>query len=215
MKANGYLTSMTQFSMFFGLKLSYLIFLATEQLSLTLQGKILQYRKEFRLLLSLWNIYKTKELMISTMLFTLKVLADSKDLTSEPVLPCQRRHPRKIDSNSAGHDLSPTLESSIYYEALDTVTTELKHRLCQEHGMPVAAKLEKLLVSAANTTINRESDITDIYSKDLDAVHLATQLQILPQLLHTCSPQSAVQRITNVRALCDIMNKFTVSYNNV
>ena len=39
MKANGYLTSMQQFGSFFGLKLSYLIFAATEQLSLTLQGK--------------------------------------------------------------------------------------------------------------------------------------------------------------------------------
>ena len=38
-KANGYFTSMQQFSTFFGLKLSYLIFSATEQLSLTLQGK--------------------------------------------------------------------------------------------------------------------------------------------------------------------------------
>ena len=39
MKDNGYLTSMQQFNISFGLKLSYLIFSATEQLSLTLQGK--------------------------------------------------------------------------------------------------------------------------------------------------------------------------------
>ena len=39
MKANGYLTCMQQFSTYFGLKLSYLIFSATEQLSITLQGK--------------------------------------------------------------------------------------------------------------------------------------------------------------------------------
>ena len=48
MKVNGYLTSMQQFSTFFGLKLSYLIFSATEQLSLHCRGRIPQYRKGFR-----------------------------------------------------------------------------------------------------------------------------------------------------------------------
>ena len=39
MKAVGYLNSMEKFSTYFGLKLSHLVFSATEQLSLTLQGR--------------------------------------------------------------------------------------------------------------------------------------------------------------------------------
>lgn len=83
--------------------------------------------------------------------------------------------------------------------------------------MPVAAKLEKLLLDAANSTISSESlpgDIVEMYSKDLDATRLAPQLQMLPQLLcmyNECCPQTAIQRITNVRTLCDIMNNVTVS----
>ena len=38
-KAGGFLSQMEKFSMYFGLKLSYLVFVATEQLSLTLQGR--------------------------------------------------------------------------------------------------------------------------------------------------------------------------------
>ena len=39
MKAGGYLNQMEKFSCLFGLKLSHLVFAATEQLSLTIQGK--------------------------------------------------------------------------------------------------------------------------------------------------------------------------------
>lgn len=39
MKAGGFLNTMQQFAPFLGLKLSFLIFSATEQLSMTLQGK--------------------------------------------------------------------------------------------------------------------------------------------------------------------------------
>ena len=39
LKAGGYLSSMEKFSTYYGLKLAHLIFSATEQLSLTLQGR--------------------------------------------------------------------------------------------------------------------------------------------------------------------------------
>ena len=39
MKAVGYLNSMQKFSTYYALKLSHLVFSATEQLSLTFQGK--------------------------------------------------------------------------------------------------------------------------------------------------------------------------------
>ena len=39
LNAGGYLNTMEKFSAFFGLKLSHLIFSATEQLSITLQGR--------------------------------------------------------------------------------------------------------------------------------------------------------------------------------
>ena len=39
MKARGYLQLMEKFSTYFGLKLGYLVFSITEQLSCTLQGK--------------------------------------------------------------------------------------------------------------------------------------------------------------------------------
>ena len=219
MKANGYLTSMTQFSTFFGLKLSYLIFSVTEQLSLTLQGKDTTIQEGVQAATLTMDFLQEQRTDDRYDAFYTTVLADSKDLTSEPVLPRQRRPPRKIDSNSASHVFSDTKSyfRKQYYEAIDIVTNELRQRFCQERGMPVAAKLEKLLLNAANATSDIGSDsgeIVEMYSKDLDATRLAPQLQMLPQLLRTyneCYPQTAIQRITNVRTLCDIMNNVTVS----
>ena len=72
LKANGYLTSMTQFSSLFGLKMSYLIFSATEKLSLTIQGKDTTIQEGVQAASLTMNFYKSEVLMISVMLITLK-----------------------------------------------------------------------------------------------------------------------------------------------
>ena len=82
--------------------------------------------------------------------------------------------------------------------------------------MPVAARLEKKLLDAANSTFRSKEFSGDIemYSKDLDTAHLVTQLQMLPELVRTyneCNPQTSIRRITSVRTLCDVMNSVTVS----
>ena len=82
--------------------------------------------------------------------------------------------------------------------------------------MAVAAKLEKMLLDAANGTIRSEdfSEEIEMYSKDFDKKHLVTQLQMLPELIRTyneCNPQTAIRTVTSVRALCDVMKSVTVS----
>ena len=59
----------------------------------------------------------------------------------------------------------PNPISENYFEALDTVTNELKNRFCQERGMPVAAKLEKILLDAANNTFRSEEFSGDSTAK--------------------------------------------------
>ena len=81
--------------------------------------------------------------------------------------------------------------------------------------MPVAARLEKVLIGAANGTFS-DKDLSgeiQMYSKDLDTTHLVTQLQMLPELIRTyneCNPQIVIQRVTSFRTLCDVMNTVTV-----
>ena len=98
---------------------------------------------------------------------------ESKDLTLDPVLPRRRRPPKRIDSGSASHIFSDPKSycRKQCFEALDTVT-----KICQERGMPIAAKSEKILLDAANGTFKSEEFSGEImYSKDLHTTHLITK----------------------------------------
>ena len=150
--------------------------------------------------------------------FYSQVITECQDLTFNSELPRQKRPPRRIDSGSDSHVVSDPKSyfRKPYFEALDTASNELKNRFCQERGMAVAAKLEKMLLHAANGTIRSDdySGEIETYSKDLDKTHLVTQLQMLPELIRTyneCNPQTAIRRVTSVRTLCDVMNSCTVS----
>ena len=58
--------------------------------------------------------------------FYSQVVTESKDLTFDPVLPHQRRPPKRIDSGSASHVFSDPKSyfRKQYFEVLDTVTSE-------------------------------------------------------------------------------------------
>ena len=127
MKAHGYLDTMGKFKAFFGLKLS---FSATEQLSHTLQGKdtsLQQAVAAFQLAVSFLERQRTEEAFSS---FYKSVLFESHDLTEKPVLPRQRRPPKRIDNGAAPHSFSnpESLYRQYYFEALDAVIQELKSR---------------------------------------------------------------------------------------
>ena len=66
--------------------------------------------------------------------------------------------------------------------------------------MPIAAKLEKVLLDAANGTYSGEalSEEIQMYSKDLDTSHLVTQLQMLPELIQT---MNVILRLSSVGLL--------------
>ena len=219
MKANGYLTSMQQFGIFLGLKLSYLIFAATEQLSLTLQGKDTTIQEGYQAAVVARSYFEKQRTDAAYDTFYSVVVTKSKDMTDDPVLPRQRRPPRRIDSDTLSHEFSTPkcYFRKQYFEALDTVISELSDRFCQRRGLPIAAKLEKLLIDAANgsfTDGDLSQEIIELYSRDLDKASLSNQLKMLPQLVHTYNagnPQTAIREVTGLRTMCDIMNSISVS----
>ena len=83
MKANGYLTSMQQFSTFFGLKLSYHIFSATEQLSLTLQGRDTTIQEGIQAATLARTFLEKQRTDDAYDTFYTQVVTESKDFTSE------------------------------------------------------------------------------------------------------------------------------------
>ena len=93
----------------------------------------------------------------------------------------------------------------------------MNDRFCQRRGLPIAAKLEKLLIDAANgsfTDGDLSQEIIELYSRDLDKASLSNQLKMLPQLVHTYNagnPQTPIREVTSLRTMCDIMNSISVS----
>ena len=68
------------------------------------------------------------------------IVDESKEITDEPALPCQRRPPRRIDAGAPAHLFnSSKAHLKKTPEVLDLVSGELKHQFQQERGMPIAA----------------------------------------------------------------------------
>ena len=105
-KTSGFLNSMEKFSTFFGLKLSHLIFAATKRLAITLQNQDITLQEAIMastLAEQFVNGQRTDKAFDS--LYS-SVVIDSKDVTTEPVLPRQRRPPKRIDDGTSPHTFS-------------------------------------------------------------------------------------------------------------
>ena len=125
---------MEKFGTYFGLKLSHIIFAAIEQLAIILQNQ---------------NITSQEAVMASTLAeqfisrqrndnafdrFYSSVVIDSKMVTAEPVLPRQRRPPKRIDDGTSPHTFSTPKDyfQKQYFEVLDIIASELNSRFQQK-----------------------------------------------------------------------------------
>ncbi len=214
LKAGGYLTAMDKFSTYFGLKLSYLFFSATEQLSLTLQGRDTTMQEAVdsaNLAIKFLQRQRNDDKFDR---FYSRVVEDAKELTSKPVIPRYKRPPKPINEGSTMSHRFDDVESYFrqqYYEALDTASEELQKRFQQTRGMPIAVALEKTLLKASNDH-DSGNDIPEeiqLYSKDVDMKRLRVQLQMLPDLIRTYNekhPATTIKKVTNLRTLCEVMS---------
>ena len=144
LKAIGYLNSIDKFSTYFGLELSNLVFSATEQLSITLQGTDTSLQQAVQAAKLAVHYMERQRNDAAYDSFYSYVLAKSESLTDQPTLPRQRRLPKRIDSGSTAHqfDNPKVYFKKQYFEVLNVITAELKRRFQQDRGMPIAALLE-------------------------------------------------------------------------
>lgn len=134
LKASGYLALLEKFEILFGLRLGYIVFGASEEVSKTLQAvtttiqdaqKAGEAAKQF--FLRQRSAEKFDEL------YDRCVIEASKYSIREPDLPKYRRPPRKIDDGTRPHQ-HPTPRSYFrqqYYEVIDTIITQLDQRFGQ------------------------------------------------------------------------------------
>ena len=177
LKAGGYLTTMDNFGTFFGLKLSYLLFSATEQLSITLQGRDTTIQEAVSSAHLAITFLKNQRNDDKFDRVYSRIVEDSTELTSEPVLPRLKRLPRRFDEGSSqAHRFEDPkcYFRQQYFEALDTASGELEKRFQQTRGMPVAAALERTLLQASNDrdTILDIPEEIKFYSKEIDVERL-------------------------------------------
>ena len=164
---------MEKFSTYFGLKLSHLIFAGTEQLSLSLQGKDTTVQEATTAAALAIRYLERQRTDDNFHLFYEDVVKSSEDLTSPPTLPRHRRPPKRLDEGSSvSHEFTSPKSyfRKQYFEVLDLMSSELKRRFQQKRGLPVVATIEKLLLDAANGTLEK-GDLPQelqLYSNDLD-----------------------------------------------
>ena len=89
-------------------------------------------------------------------MFYENLLKGSQNLTGEPVLPRQRKLPRRLDSGASSHEFESPEEyfRQKYFEVLDIVTNEIQRRVDQR-DFCVASDLEQMLIDAANGKVNQ------------------------------------------------------------
>ena len=142
-------------------------------------------------------------------MFYQNCLNDSNTLTNPPCLPRARRPPRRIDSDSEPHIFETPLEyyRKIYFEVIDVVVNELVRRFDQA-SLKIPLAIERLLLQAANWdipgSIEIDKDLLKFYERDLDAIKLSRQLNMLPDLVKELKSTPTFMHLKSVSSISTI-----------
>ena len=150
-KASGTASKMDNFDTFFGLKLTYLIFSAAEQVSVNIQAKDITIQEAVRgaqllrtHLSSMRNEAKFED-------FYTEVLRESTNLTEEPILPHQRKRPRRLDNGAIPHRYETPKDRHhyMYLEVTELTAGEVERRFIQK-DLSIVNEIESTLIECAN-----------------------------------------------------------------
>ena len=124
---------MDKFASFFGLRMSLLVFSASEQLSLSLQGHDITAQQAMMAVNAMKRYLQRQRSEASFIAFYQTVLQEAQGLTQEPNLPRQKQLPRRIDQGAPSHQYASPQEyfRQQYFEVLDLLTSELTQRFDQ------------------------------------------------------------------------------------
>ena len=188
-RIHGVSVYMKSFNFFFGLLLGEFILKHSDNLSKTLQTMAMSAAEAQKIAQMTVRTLQSVRNEEDFMLFWTKVTKMASSIgVDDPVLPRQRKTPRRYDYGTAEGE-TPTdvqaLYRPIFFEALDLVISGIKARFDQP-GYKTYIKLEELLVKAANKE-DYESElifVVDFYKDDINEGELRTQLS----LMSTCLP---------------------------
>jgi hypothetical protein len=206
-RANGILALMERFSTFFGLKLSYLLFSITEQCSVHLQRQDGTTEDGYLIIDTCLKALKSLRADSKFLSFFTSVKNEAEGLCDLPVLPRQRKVPRRIDDGAAGHVFDSVEEfyRKEYFQAIESIIGALEKRF-QQPGFSIVRSAEKLLLDSANgKEVNIPLDIRSIYKSDIDFEKLTLQLNLLHDTIKSVPIEGVVvTQVTKLRTICDV-----------
>ena len=213
-KACGLLALMDKFSVFFGLKLSHLVFAMTEQLSITLQSKDITAQEATNGVNLALRFFHRQRCDTSFAELYKQTLEEAKDLTQPPVLPRVRKASKRLDSGSNQHVFITPEDyfRKSYYEVVDMLVNELNRRF-QHPSFTILHQMEDLMITSCN---NGEISLSDRfcsqYASDLDIDKLKIQLFLLPDLLRTVNEKQgvAIHKVTSIRTIIELKKRMRI-----
>lgn len=210
-KAGGLLVQLEKFSTFFGLKFCFLVFSASEQLSITLQGKdttIQEAKGAAQLTMAFLERQRTESAYDA---FYDRVVEQCHDLTDEPVLPRRRNPPRRTANEAECYQPETPKDyyRQKYFEVLDVVSNEISRRFNQS-DLTTVADIEKMLLAAANgQEFTIPESVRTMYKEDLQMIRLPIHLQMLSDIIKRYGELTGipVKQVTNIRTICQSMQE--------
>lgn len=211
-KTSGLLSLMDKFTTYFGLRLSHSIFAPTEQLSRTLQAKDISAQEATTTVTKTASYLKRQRSDAVFNEFYKRVKGEAKNLTEGPVLPRQRRIPKRGTVNHSFSSPDDYFRKQ-YFEAHDIVIAELDRRF-QQNAFTVLKDVENLLIDSGNGKIvSPSAQVVELYQDDIALDHLVVQLPILPDLLKTANEEQnlGIKKITSMSTICELFNTCEIS----
>ena len=211
-RANGLLSQLERFDVYFGLKLSFLVFSGTEQTSICLQRKDTSVQEALSCAEIARSYLKRLRSEDSYKQFYSLTVKEAEEYTGEPTLPRYRRPPKRLDEGAEPHRFTSPEEyfRSHYFYVLDLVDEEISRRFDQ-NSMFVPKELERLLIKAANLEDAAPIDIPEViqstYARDLNMQKAELQLRMLPDLIKGYRVSQGLTKltVTRISMIADIM----------
>ncbi|XP_003389518.1 PREDICTED: zinc finger MYM-type protein 1-like [Amphimedon queenslandica] len=209
-KAAGAVALMEKFSTFFGIKLSYLLFGATEQTSVTLQAKDIGAEDALSSITAAASFLNRQRNESAFHLFYQCVVWEAKEFTDDPVLPRPRKVPKRYDDGSSIHvfENPEQLYRKKYYKAIDLIIAEIDRRFDQPTLLLLKEKETILIESCNGKNIELSPTMQEMYQADINMEKLKLQQNMLPDEISTVNKNAnmGIHHVTRVSTVCQVFN---------
>ena len=218
--AGGVVCKLEEFRTFIGLKLSHLVFRATEEVTRLLQSTKTTIDEAMQQVNVVKRFLQRQRSDEAFRLFYDHVVLQSSSCTHPPTLPRQRRIPARYDNDRASdttHHATPAdVFRKEYFEVIDVITGELDKRF-EKGALKIPRQTDKLNLSAANWTTHGElpidEEVLTFYKDDANSEQLRRQISMLPDLIREVTKAGefkGLKTVSTVRSLASIIKSSTI-----